>query len=122
MKSSQHQNTSSALGRVPVGETFFHYWMMEAALLTATFNAGESFLHSSPDLCLDTILCRTSTDGSLDFMVCALTGSYKILYRQAVASQIMASQKDLLFLFLLLVNLQEYYTNFVSTLSLWGIV
>lgn len=64
---------------------------------------------------------RTSTDGS--FCLCSnIHCSYETLYRRAVASQIMSSLKDWLFLFLLLVNLQEFYTNVVSTLSLWGVV
>ncbi len=41
---------------------------MEATVLIRTFNAADIFLYSSPDVCLDTILSRRSTDNSLDFM------------------------------------------------------
>ncbi|KAK3513152.1 hypothetical protein QTP70_007486 [Hemibagrus guttatus] len=61
-----------ALGRVLVIPNFFHLWMMEATVLTGTFNAAESFLYPSPDLCLHTILSRRSTHNSLDFMACTL--------------------------------------------------
>jgi len=57
-----------ALGRVLVVPNFFHLRMMEATVLIGTFNAAEIFLYPSPDLCLDTILSRRSTDDSLDFI------------------------------------------------------
>ena len=56
-----------ALGRVLVVPDFFHWWMMEATVLIGTFNAPDIFLYPSPDLCLNTILSRRSTDNSLDF-------------------------------------------------------
>ncbi|KAI5102802.1 polycomb group RING finger protein 5-A [Silurus meridionalis] len=46
-------------------------WMMEATVLTGTFNA-EVFLSLSPDLCLDIILSRRSTD-DLWFDLCTVT-------------------------------------------------
>ncbi|KAK3568421.1 hypothetical protein QTP86_005884 [Hemibagrus guttatus] len=49
------------LGRVLVVSNFFHLQMMEATVLSGTFNAAEIFLYPSPDLCLDTILSRRST-------------------------------------------------------------
>ncbi len=57
-----------ALGRVLVVPNFFHIRMMEATVLIGTLYAAEIFLYPSPDLCLDTILSRRSTDNSLDFM------------------------------------------------------
>ena len=42
--------------------------MMEATGLIRTFDAAQIIWYPSPDLCLDTILSRRSTDNSLDFM------------------------------------------------------
>jgi hypothetical protein len=47
---------------------FFHLRMMEATVFLGTFNAAEMFWYPSPDLCLDTILSRSSTDTSFDLM------------------------------------------------------
>ncbi len=73
-----------ALGRVLVVPNFFHLQRMEATVLIGTFNAADIFLYPSPDLCLDTILSRRSTDNCL---VCALkcTVNSKTLYRQVCA-------------------------------------
>ena len=57
-----------ALGRVLVVPNFFHLRMMEATVFLGTFNAAEMFCYPSPDLCLDTILCLSSTDNSFDLM------------------------------------------------------
>ena len=57
-----------ALGRVLVVPNFFHLRMMEATVFLGTFNAAEMFWYSSPDLCLNTILSRSSTDNSFDLM------------------------------------------------------
>jgi hypothetical protein len=35
-----------------------------------TFNAAKMFCYPSPDLCLDTIMSRCSTDKSFDLMAC----------------------------------------------------
>ena len=57
-----------ALGRVLVVPNFFHLRMMEATVFLGTFNATEMFWYPSPDLCLDTILSRSSMDNSFDLM------------------------------------------------------
>ncbi|KAA0714728.1 Glutamine and serine-rich protein 1 [Triplophysa tibetana] len=57
-----------ALGRVLVVPNCFHLRMMQATVLIGTFNAAEIFLYPSPDLGLDTVLSRRSTDNSLGFM------------------------------------------------------
>ena len=54
--------------RVLVVPYYFHFLMMELTLLLGHFNTLEVVLYPSPDLCL-TILSRSSTDSSLDFMV-----------------------------------------------------
>ena len=48
-----------AQGRVMVVPNFFQLRMMEAIVFVGTFNAAEMFWYPSPDLCLNTILCRT---------------------------------------------------------------
>ena len=53
-----------AVGGVLVVPDFFHVRMIEASVLIGTFNAADVFLYPSPDLCLDTILSRRSTDSS----------------------------------------------------------
>ena len=50
------------------GSKFFHLRMMEAIVLLGTFNAAECFWYPSPDLCLDTILSRSSMDKSFYLM------------------------------------------------------
>ena len=62
----------AALRRVFVVQYFFHLRMMEATVFLWTFNAREMFWYPSPDLCLDTILSRGSTDNSFDLMACFL--------------------------------------------------
>lgn len=57
-----------AVGRVLVVPNFFHLRMMEATVFLGTFNAAEMFWYPSPDLCLDTILSRSSTDNSFNLM------------------------------------------------------
>ena len=57
-----------ALGRALVVLNFFYFRTMEATVDLGTFNAGEMFWYTSPDLCLDTILSRSSTDNSFDLM------------------------------------------------------
>jgi hypothetical protein len=57
-----------ALGRILVVPNFFHLRMMEATVFLGTFNSAEFFCYPSPDLCLDTILSRSSTDNSFDLM------------------------------------------------------
>ncbi|XP_055777983.1 uncharacterized protein LOC129854878 [Salvelinus fontinalis] len=61
-----------ALGRVFVVPNIFHLRMMEATVFLGTFNAAEMFWYPSPDLSLDTILYRSSTDKSFDLMACFL--------------------------------------------------
>jgi len=58
-----------ALGRVWVVPCSFHFLMMELIVLLGTFNILEIILYPSPDLCLLTILSRSSTGSSLDFIV-----------------------------------------------------
>ena len=57
-----------ALGRVLVVSNSFHLRMMEATMFLGTFNAAELFWYPSPDLCLDTILPRSSMDNAFDLM------------------------------------------------------
>ena len=57
-----------ALGRVLVVSNFYHLRMMEATVFLGTFNAAEIIWYPSPDLCLDTILPRSSMDNSFDLM------------------------------------------------------
>ena len=47
---------------------FFHLRMVEATVFLGTFNAADIFWYPSPDLCLDTILSRSSMDKSFNFM------------------------------------------------------
>jgi hypothetical protein len=42
--------------------------MIEATVFLGTFNAADIFSYPSPDLCLDTILSRSSTDNSFELM------------------------------------------------------
>ena len=51
-----------ALGRVLVFPNFFHLRMIETTVFCGTFNAAEIIWYPSPDLCLDPILSRSSTD------------------------------------------------------------
>ena len=57
-----------AQGRVLVVPNFIHLRMMEAAVLLGTFSAADNFWYLSTDLCLDTILSRSSVDNSFDLM------------------------------------------------------
>jgi hypothetical protein len=57
-----------ALGRVLVVPNFFHLRIMEATVFLRTINAADIFWYPSPDLFLDTILSRSSTDNSSDIM------------------------------------------------------
>ncbi len=66
--------------------------MMEATLLIGNFNVAEIVLYPSPDLCLDTILSRRSTDNSLDFMAWLTVGPY---IDRCVPFQIMSNQLNL---------------------------
>ena len=78
-----------ALGSILVVPNFFHLRMMEATVFLGTFNAAEVFWYTSPDLCLDTILSRSSTDNSFDFMAWFLFLTWTVncgtLYRQVCA-------------------------------------
>ncbi len=57
-----------ALGRVLVVPNFFHIRMMEGHCAHWDLICCRNFSVPFPDLCLDTILSRRSTDNSLDFM------------------------------------------------------
>ena len=57
-----------ALERVLVVPSFFHLRMEEATMFLGTFNAVKMFWYPSPDLCLDTILSRSSKNNSFDPM------------------------------------------------------
>ena len=49
------------------------FWQTPNGLLCAFYlNAADIFWYPSPDLCLDTILSRNSTDNSFDLMNCFL--------------------------------------------------
>ena len=63
------------LGRAAISRKSLYWFqtssilrMMEAIVFLGTFNAAELFLYPSPDLCLNTILSRSSTDNSFDLM------------------------------------------------------
>ena len=60
----------SALGRLLVVLNFFNLGMMEVTVCLVTFYTGDIFWYPSLDLCLDTILSRSSTDNSFELMVC----------------------------------------------------
>ena len=45
-----------------------HLRVMEATVFLGIFNSADSFWYPSPDLCLDTILSRSSMDNSFDLM------------------------------------------------------
>ena len=68
-----------ALGSVLVIPNFFHLRMMEATVFLGNFNTAEMFWYPSPDLCLDTILCR----GLVFALTC--TVNCGTLYRQVRA-------------------------------------
>jgi hypothetical protein len=57
-----------ALVKVSVVANFFHLRMMEATVFFGTFNTAESFWYPSPDLCLDTVLYRSSNDNSFNLI------------------------------------------------------
>ena len=59
----------ATLGRVLVDPNFFHLRMTEATVFLGTFNAAAICWYPSPDLFLDTILSRRSTDNSFNLMV-----------------------------------------------------
>ena len=50
------------------GSKLLHLRMIESTVLLGTFNAAGIFWYPPPDLCLDTILSRRSTDNSFDLM------------------------------------------------------
>ena len=59
----------SLAGWPDLGKVFQNLpFMMEATVFLGTFNAAEMFLYPSQDLCIDTILSRSSTDNSFDLM------------------------------------------------------
>ena len=58
----------TALGRDWVVPNFFHLSMIETTMFLGTYNTEEIVWYPSPDLCLDTILSRSSTDNSFDLM------------------------------------------------------
>ena len=80
-----HEAGQPALGRVLVVPNFFHLKMV-ATVFLETFNSAEMFWYPSPDLCLDTILSRSSTDNSFNPMPCffslTCTVNCGTLYRQ----------------------------------------
>jgi hypothetical protein len=59
-----------SLARRPaLGRGLHHFRMMEATVFLGTFNVETNFFwYLSPDLCLDTILSRSSTDNSFNLM------------------------------------------------------
>jgi hypothetical protein len=63
------QLLSLALGRVLVVPNYFHLRIIETTVFLETFNAIDMFWYPSPDLCLNTILSRSSMDNSFDLMV-----------------------------------------------------
>ena len=75
-----------ALGKVLVVPNVFHLRMTEATVFLGTFNAAEMFWYLFPDMWLDAILSRCSTDNFFDLMACffALTCTVNCgtLYRQ----------------------------------------
>ena len=57
-----------ALGRFLVVPNIFHIRIMEATVFLVTFNAAEMFWYPFPDLCLETILSRSSKDNYFGLM------------------------------------------------------
>jgi hypothetical protein len=55
-------------GRVLVVPNFFHLRMMEATVFLGDLQCCRHFWCPSLDLCLDTILSRSSTDNSFDLI------------------------------------------------------
>ena len=53
---------------VLVVPNFFHLKMMEITVFLGTFNEAEMFWYPFADLCLDTILSRSSTNNSFNLM------------------------------------------------------
>ena len=90
------QSDHRALGHLPdcsvwpvlMVLNFFHLRILEATVFLGTFNTADIFWYPSPDLCLDTILSRSSTDNSFNLvLVFALscTVNCGTLYRQLCA-------------------------------------
>ena len=86
-------------GRVLVVPNFFHLRMMEATVFLWTFNVAELFWYPSPDLCLDTILSRSSTDYSFDlkawFLLWHALSTVGPYIDRRVPFQIMSNQLNL---------------------------
>ena len=57
-----------ALGIVLMVANFFYSRRMEATVFLGHFNDADMFWYPSPDLCLDTILSRSSTANSFDLI------------------------------------------------------
>lgn len=77
---------------------FFLLWMMEAIVLTGTFGAAEFFLYRPPELRLDIILSRRSTDNSLLWHVLSPIRPYldRCVTFQMIFTQLNLPQADLL--------------------------
>ena len=58
----------SLSGRPALGRVLVVPNLMEATVFFGAFNTADIFWYPSPDLCLDTILSRSSTDNSFDLM------------------------------------------------------
>jgi hypothetical protein len=94
------QSDHQVLGQLPdqgpsppiaqVVPNFFHLIMLEGTVFLGTFNAAEMFWYPSQDLCLDTILPRSSKDNlrtmphSIGFALTCIV-SCGTLYRQVCA-------------------------------------
>jgi hypothetical protein len=89
----------SALGRVLVVPNFFQLRMMEATVFLGTFNAADIFWYPSPDLCLDKILSRSSTDNSFTlmawFLLCNALSTVGPYVDRWMLFQIMSNQLNL---------------------------
>ena len=80
--------------KVLVVPNSFHLRIMEATVFLGTFNAAECFWYRSPDLCLDTIQSRSSTDNSFDVMAWFLLWPALLTVRH-VPFHIMSNQLNL---------------------------
>ena len=68
MRSIAQFGQEPALGRVLVVPKFFHLRLTEVTVFLETFIAAAIFRYPSPDLCLDTILSRSSQPTPFDLM------------------------------------------------------
>ena len=62
----------TVLPPVLVVPNFFRFRMMVSTVFLGIVNAADIFWYPSPDLCIDTILSRSTMDNSCDLMAWSL--------------------------------------------------